>query len=137
MMLWVAVTLLAIDLAGARQEPNLERRSELALENAGAALGYVRDAYQAGDLDKTKLEASEVEESVTLAYDSLAGTGKDPRRDPKFFKRAEMTTRQLLRRLDGVIESMSVQDRAILLVVRDRISDIHDELLNGIMKKKK
>jgi hypothetical protein len=136
-MLWVAVTLLAIDLAGARQEPNLERRSELALENAGAALGYVRDAYQAGDLDKTKLEASEVEESVTLAYDSLAGTGKDPRRDPKFFKRAEMTTRQLLRRLDGVIESMSVQDRAILLVVRDRISDIHDELLNGIMKKKK
>jgi hypothetical protein len=31
---------------------------------------------------------------------------------------------------------MSVSDRAILLIVRDRVSDIHDELLNGIMKKK-
>jgi hypothetical protein len=115
----------------------LERRSELALENAGAALGYLRDAYQAGDLEKTKVEASEIEESVTLAYDSLQDSGKDPRRDPKSFKRAEMSTRQLLRRLDGAIESMSVPDRAILLVVRDRVSDIHDELLNGIMRKKR
>jgi hypothetical protein len=71
-----------------------------------------------------------------LAYESLRDSGKDPRRSPKFFKRAEMTTRQLLRRIDGVIESMSVSDRAILLIVRDRVSDIHDELLNGIMKKK-
>ncbi len=136
-MFWVMVTFLAFDLAAVRQEPNLERRSELALENAGAALGLLRTGYEAGDLEKTRTEASEIEESVTLAYDSLVSTGKDPRRDPKFFKRAEMTTRQLLRRLDGVIESMSVQDRAILMVVRDRVSDIHDELLNGIMKKKK
>ena len=136
-MFWVLAAFMMFDLAAVRQEPNLERRSDLALENAGAALGHVRDAYQAGDLEKTKAEASEVEESVTLAYDSLAASGKDPRRDPKYFKRAEMSTRQLLRRLDGVIDSMSVQDRAILLVVRDRVSDIHDALLNGIMKKKK
>ena len=136
-MSWVMLAFLAFDLAAVRQEPNLERRSDLALENASAALNGVREAYQAGDLEKTKTEASEIEESVTLAYDSLRDTGKDPRREPKFFKRAEMTTRQLLRRLDGVIESMSVQDRAILFVVRDRVSDIHDNLLNGIMRKKK
>ncbi len=136
-MSWLMITFLAFDLAAVRQEPNPERRSELALENAGAALGYLRDAYQAGDFEKTKVEASEIEESVTLAYGSLQESGKDPRREPKFFKRAEMSTRQLLRRLDGVIESMSVPDRAILLVVRDRVSDIHDELLNGIMRKKR
>ena len=136
-MSWPLIVVLAFDLAAVRQEPNLERRSELALENAGTALADAREAYAAGDLEKTKVDASEVEESVTLAYDSLTGTGKDPRRDPKFFKRAEMTTRQLLRRIDGVIESMSVEDRAILLVVRDRVSDIHDDLLNDIMRKKK
>ncbi len=136
-MSWILVALLAFDLAAVRQEPNLERRSELALDHAETVLTDVRDAYAAGDMEKTKAEASEIEESVTLAYDSLIETGKDPRRAPKFFKRAEVTTRQLLRRLDSVIESMSVQDRAILLVVRDRVSDVHDDLLNGIMKKKR
>jgi hypothetical protein len=136
-MSWLMVAILAFDLAAVRQEPNLEHRSELALDNAVAALAAARDAYQAGDLEKTKARADEVEESVTLAYDSLRDTGKDPRRSPKFFKRAEMSTRQLLRRLDGVIESMGFQDRAIFLIVRDRVSEIHDDLLNGVMKKRK
>lgn len=135
-MSWLMVALLAFDLAAVRQEPNLERRSDLALDNAASAITACGQAYNAGDLEKTKAEASEIEESVTLSYDSLRETGKDPRRSPKYFKRAEVATRQLLRRLDGLIESMSVSDRAILLAVRDRVSDIHDELLNGIMKKK-
>ena len=135
-MSWLIFALLAFDLTAIRQEPNLERRSDLALENAATALTGCSEAYKSGDLEKTMAAAAEIEESVTLAYDSLRDTGKDPRRNPKFFKRAEMTTRQLLRRLDGLIESMSIKDRAILLVVRDRVSDIHDELLNGIMKKK-
>jgi hypothetical protein len=136
-MSWLILALVAFDLTAVRQEPNLERRSELALDNAANAITGCGQAYKSGDLEKTKAAASEIEESVTLAYESLRDSGKDPRRSPKFFKRAEMTTRQLLRRIDGVIESMSVSDRAILLIVRDRVSDIHDELLNGIMKKKK
>jgi hypothetical protein len=136
-MSWLLIAWLAIDLAAVRQEPNLEHRSELALDNADAALTSAREAYKTGDFEKTKTEAAEIEESVTLAYDSLRDTGKDPRRSPKFFKRAEMATRQLLRRIDGLIEFMSVADRAALLVVRDRVSDVHDDLLNGIMKKKK
>jgi hypothetical protein len=135
-MSWLILALLVSDLAAVRQEPNLERRSELALDNAATALSGCGEAYKAGDIEKTKAEASEIEESVTLAYDSLQNTGKDPRRSPKFFKHAEVTTRQLLRRLDGLIESMSISDRAILFVVRDRVSDIHDQLLNGIMKKR-
>lgn len=136
-MSWVVIACLAFDLAAVRQEPNLERRSELALDNADVALTNAREAYKAGDFEKTQTEANEIEESVTLAYDSLRDTGKDPRRSPKFFKRAEMATRQLLRRIDGLIESMSVADRTALLVVRDRVSDVHDDLLNGIMKKRK
>ncbi len=133
---WMIVALLAFDTAAIRQEPNWERRSELALANADAVLHDLSRAYADGDLDKTKLAAAEIEESVTLAYESLVNSGKDARRNPKSFKHAEVTTRELVRRLDNAIEAMSVQDRAILLVVRDRVSDIHDELLNAIMGKK-
>lgn len=137
--LWIALLaaqLYALDLGAIKKEPNLERRSDLALQYASSALDTARDAYAAGDVDKTGAAIEEVGSSVDLAYDSLEQTGKDPRRSPKFFKRAEMSTRQLLRRLDGMIESMSVVDRMAAEKVRGRVADIHENLLKGIMKKK-
>ena len=137
--LWIALLaaqLYALDLGTIKKEPNLERRSDLALQYANSALDTARDAYTAGDLDKTGAAIEEVGSSVDLAYDSLGQTGKDPRRSPKFFKRAEMSTRQLLRRLDGMIESMRVADRFLAEKVRGRVADVHENLLKGIMKKK-
>ena len=138
----VLVTLLtanlwAVDLASIQQEPNLERRSQLAMDYAGTALDDARTAYQASDLEKTKTSLSEVGAAVDLAYDSLQQTGKDVRRDSKFFKRAELSTRQLLRRIEGVAESMSFEDRAAAEKLRDRVAAIHDDLLQGIMAKRK
>jgi hypothetical protein len=135
-MSWLLIAVLAFDLAAIKQEPNPEHRSELALDNADAAVTACGNAYKNGDLDKTKAEATEIEESVTTALDSLNETGKDARRHPKYFKQAELATRHLIRRLDGLIESMSSADRPALLYVRDRISDIHDQLLSDMMKKK-
>lgn len=141
-MAWLSIALLAaqlyaLDLGTIKQEPNLERRSDLALQYASSALDTARDAYAAGDMGKTGAAIEEVGSSVDLAYDSLGQSGKDPRRSPKFFKRAEMSTRQLLRRLDGMIESMSVADRMLAEKVRGRVADIHENLLKGIMSKKK
>ena len=141
-MAWLSIALLAAllyatDLGTIKQEPNLERRSDLALQYASTALDTAREAYTAGDLDKTEAAFEEVGFSVDLAYDSLGQTGKDPRRSPKFFKRAEVSTRQLLRRLDGMMESMSLADRSLVEKVRDRVADIHENLLKGIMSKKK
>jgi hypothetical protein len=128
---------LALDLASVRSEPNLEKRSERALDNATVALDAARDAYSQGDIDKAQASLTEVGESVDLCYQSLSESGKDPRRDPKFFKRAEVRTRELLRRLEGLRETMSVADRAGVEKIRDSVSDIHDNLLKGIMSKKK
>ena len=69
----------------ARAEPNLERRSGLAMDNAMAALREARMAYNVGDLGRTSAKAKEIEESVDLAYASLEKTGKDPRRSPRWF----------------------------------------------------
>jgi len=144
MWAWCAVlfTLLtanlwAVDLAAIQQEPNLERRSQLAMDYAGTALDAARTAYQSSDLEKTKTSLSEVGSAVDLAYDSLQQTGKEVRRDSKFFKRAELSTRQLLRRIEGLAESMSFEDRAAAEKVRDRVAAVHDDLLQGIMAKRK
>ncbi len=70
-MLWLLITFLAFDPRAGdtwKTEPNLEKRSELALENASAALDQAREAYNAGDLDKMQLALSEVGESVDLAF---------------------------------------------------------------------
>ena len=134
---WLFLALLSLDLTGVKSEPNLERRSQLAMDHAGAALDAARTAYQASDLEKTQSALSEVSQAVDLAYASLQKTGKEARRDPKFFKRTELATRQLLRRIEGLAESMSFADRSLAEKVRDRVAAIHDDLLQGIMSKKK
>jgi hypothetical protein len=135
-MQWILVLALAFDLASVKSEPNLEKRSELALTNANTALDSARDAYGQGDLDKTQANLEEVLDSVDIAYQALSDTGKDPRKD-RFFKRAELRTRELIRRLEGLGQTMSFTDRGIVDKVRDRVSEIHDNLLTGIMSKRK
>ena len=136
-MQWLLIAILAFDLASIKTEPNLEKRSELALDNAGTALDQAREAYNSGDVSKMEFALHEVEASVELAFQALTDTGKDARRNPKFFKKAELKTRELIRRLEGVREIVSYQDRALVEIVRDRVAEVHDNLLKGIMSKKK
>lgn len=136
-MHYVLLLTLALDLTGLKSEPNLEKRSDLALTYANTALDAARDSYNQGEYDKTKSQLEQVEQSVDLAYQSLADTGKDPRRDPKFFKRAELRTRELLRRLEGLGDTVSFTDRSMVEHVRDRVSEVHDSLINGILTKHK
>ena len=125
------------DLIQARQEPNLEKRSKLALENADIALRAAREDYRAGDTMDTTTKINEVIESVDLAYTSLTETGKNPRKSPKYFKQAEMQTRELSRKLDDFQHEMSYTDRPSLDKVRVRVQEVHDELLTGLMEGKK
>ena len=125
------------ELSQARAEPNLEKRSKLAMDNAGAALKEAREAYRSGDAGATTAKVKEVEESVDLAYTSLSDTGKNPRKSPKYFKQAEMATRELARKLDDFQHEMSYTDRASLDAVRARVQQVHDDLLTGLMEGRK
>jgi hypothetical protein len=120
----------------ARAEPNLEKRSNLALANAVAALKSARDAYRAGDTQMAMTKIAEVQESVELGYASLVKTGKDPRKNPKWFKRAEIETRDLLRSMESFEHEMSFSDRPMLEKVKERVQQIHDDLLTGLMEGK-
>jgi len=132
-----ALRLWAVDLNSVQQEPNLEKRSQLAMESANSALDEARTAYQANDMDKTRASLDEVGEAVSLAYSSLKQTGKEARRDPKFFKKTELATRQILRRIDGMAEGMNFEDRSLVDKLRERVTAIHENLLQDIMSKKK
>jgi hypothetical protein len=134
---FACVAALQADLKKALAEPDLEKRSKLAMDNAVAAYQNARDAYQKGEMEQVKASIEEIEESVDLVYQSLTDTGKNPRRSPKWFKSAELATRDLARRLASFQDQMSYTDRAWLDKVKARVQQVHDELLLGLMEGKK
>jgi hypothetical protein len=125
------------DLKAALAERDLGKRSKLALENAGSAIKAARAAFEKGENAKVESAAAEVRESVDLAYDSLKSTGKDARKSPKWFKHAEIETRDLLKKLDTLQHDLNFQDRAVLNEAKARVQQVHDELLLELMEGKK
>ena len=132
-MIPLLLVILAMDLNAIRNEPNPERRSDLALDNANSALDAAKDAFNASDGAKLQATLDEVADSVDLAYESLAN---EPHRNAKAFKKAEQRTHLLLRRLDSFRQLVDFDDQAKVDKIRERVSAAHDNLLNGIMKKK-
>src|SRR5689334_12042264 len=102
------------DLKRAQAEPNLEKRSGLAMDNAVAAYQAARTAYGKGENEAVAEKVGEILESVDLAYESLMKTGKDPRKNPKWFKRAEIQSRDLLRKLEAFQQEMGFSERPML-----------------------
>lgn len=138
-LVWLAATAYASaapDLAASRAEPNLEKRSQLALANAAAALKSARTAYDHGEHAPVQASLAEVLESVELAQRSLHETGKDPRKSSKWFKRAEIETRALAKRLQEFQREMDFDDRHMVQKILPAIEQIHDALLLGVMEGK-
>lgn len=144
--LWLPLTLALLaasvgsaraDLKQAMAEPNLEKRSKLALDNAGAAYKTLRAAYDKGEMSEVTAAASELQESVDLAHASLKKTGKVPRNSPKYFKAAEIATRDLLRKLETFQQAMSFDDRPMMDQLKKNVQQIHDEILVGLMEGKR
>ena len=125
------------ELARIQSEPNLEKRARMALDHTDDALKQAHDAYAKGDNTATSACLEQIQRSVELADSSLKQTGKNPSRRPKHFKAAELRTRELLRRLEGFREQMSVADRPQVDRVMAAVQKIHDSLLESIMGKKK
>ncbi|MEO8129394.1 MAG: hypothetical protein ABJF23_02195 [Bryobacteraceae bacterium] len=134
--LLLATPMLRADLADVRNEPNLEKRSEKALENANTAMDEAKKAYKARDFAGFKARVQEVEESAELSYLSLEETGKAARRSPKFFKRSEMKIHALTKRLEALAAEVSLEDRGLVEAARKNLSDLEDKIVFEIMTKK-
>jgi hypothetical protein len=123
----------AADLQSAKKEPNLEKRSRLALANADQAISEAREAYAVQNMKATEARLDEVRESVELAQSALAASGKKPGKSPGPYKYAETESRKLLRRLEGLKQEMDAADREVIEPVQNRVQEIHDAWLDGIL----
>jgi hypothetical protein len=127
---------LAFDLTAIRQEPNPEKRAGLAIENALVAMNAAREASGKSEVEKMTASLEEVAQSAELCLESLRDSGKNARKSPGQFKKAELKTRELLRRLDGLEQAVDSAERGVVTGVRDRVSKVHDDLIQEIMRKK-
>ena len=117
-------------------EPNLEKRSELALKEADGRITAAKKAYDENDMKEFSAHLSETQELVELSYKSLVDTGKRARKSPKYFKRAEQNIRTLIRRLDSLAADVGLEDREKVTTARNEINEVHDDLVHDIMTKK-
>lgn len=133
----LALLLLAYgDIAAVKSEPDLERRSELALANADKEIDAAKQAYSGGD-DKAQEQALiDIKNLVDVSYDALEHSNKAPRKS-KYYKSAEMRLREMLRRLSSFRDQVGFESRAAVESVINRVSEVHDEVLGAIMSKKK
>jgi len=124
------------DITAVKSEPDLEKRSEVALANAEREMDEARKAYSGGDDKTTQAALDELAESVGVSYDALEHAHTAPRKS-KYYKRAELRVRALIRRLTGFRDEVSFDSRQQVEVVLMKLSEVHDELIADIMSKKK
>jgi hypothetical protein len=132
----VVLGLGAADAESVTAEPNLEKRSQLALLQANQSLDAARKAYASGETEQFASHIGEVAAMADLSYKSLLDTGKKARRNPKWFKRTEQSMRTLLRKVESIEKEVSIDDRAVVESARKSISEVHEQLLHDIMTKK-
>lgn len=125
------------DLESIKAEPNLERRARSALDFAKASVKPVLKAYEQGDPQRGAQLLMQIQEAVELAHQALSATGKNARKKPKHFKRAEIQTRNLVKQLGGLSRDLNYDEQEVVESVMDRVSAINDQLLLAIMTKKK
>jgi hypothetical protein len=136
-MTFVLVLIFAFaDITAVKSEPDLERRSELALANADRAIDEAKLAYNSGDDQAQHAALIEVQESVEASYEALEHSNKNPRRS-KYYKNAELKVRALMRRLTSFREEVSFDTRQSVDAVIKKLSEVHDQLINDVMSKKK
>jgi len=126
-----------LDLDAVRAEPRPDKRYEKALDFASEQITGARKQYQDGKFEQFRQCMRDVAEAVKLCDQALRGTGKNPSKSPKNFKRAEMRMREILRRLTGLEQDVSVEDRGVVAKAKSSVQEIHDNLLFDIMGRRK
>jgi hypothetical protein len=124
------------DLASIRAISDPEKRSEAALTNADEDVDTARDAYKGGDLPKMRKVLEDLQGSIAIALDSLENAPAQARKS-KYYKRAELRTRALARRLKTLGDEVSVDDRKAVDEAHAKVQEAHDHLLEDIMSNKK
>jgi DNA gyrase/topoisomerase IV subunit B len=117
-------------LAEINQEHDPAKRSELALSYADESFDNARSFYKRGTPEKGDAALDNMTSALQACVQSLAVSNK-----ARFYKKAEMKVAYLQRRLSGLIDDLSVTERGWAEQTKRKVEDIHEKLLDGVMRK--
>lgn len=118
---------LLVDL---KAEHDPVKRSEKALTFADTAFDGARDEYTKGNVARGDAQLEDMTNALKECVVSLQEAHK-----ARFYKRAELNVANLQRRLQGMVEELSVQERGWAEYTQRKVEEIHDALLTGVMSK--
>lgn len=117
-------------LAELQSEHDPAKRSELALSFADESFDQARELYHKGLVEKGDAQLENMTSALNACVESLAVANK-----ARFYKRAELKVALLQRRLSGLMDNLSVAERGWAEQTGRKVEEIHDKLLNGVMRK--
>ena len=120
----------------AKSEPDLNRRAELAVDQADRNLDSARQAWQGGDWSKSQSALDELKKSAELADASLEQTRKQPRNN-KHYKTVELKLRNLIRRVDAFRLEVDYEQRDAVNQVETRLQELHERILDAVMTRRR
>ena len=127
----------AADLEAVKKEPDAQKRSNLALDVAVAALKDARalpgEGGSSADLQK---DMDTMIEAVELSLKSLRDTGKRPNKLAQAYKRGELKTREMQKQMENLVQALAFDNRPPAEKAQAQLNVLHDEFLFGVMSGK-
>ncbi len=117
-------------LAELRAEHNPAKRSEMALAFADEAFDNARELYGKGQIQAGDAQLENMTNVLRECVASLQEAHKS-----RYYKKAELKVASLQRRLQGLLDDLSVEQRGWAEYTGRKLDEIHDKLLNGVMGK--
>jgi hypothetical protein len=117
-----------LDEIKAERDP--ARRSEKALTFADTAFDTARDFYTKGDVHKGDAQLEDMTNALNECVQSLEAAHK-----ARFYKKAELRVAYLQRRMKGLLDDIQMQERGWAEYTNRKLDEIHDKLLDGVMRK--
>jgi len=117
-------------LAELKSQRDPAKRSEMALVFADELFQNARDFYAKGEISKGDANLESMTAVLNACLDSLATANKS-----RSYKKAEMKVAHLQRRLSDLVNDLGIQERGWAEYTNRKLDEIHDKLLNGVMRK--
>lgn len=117
-------------LAELKTQHDPAKRSEMALTFATELFDNAKDSYGKGQISKGDADLESMTSVLNACVDSLAAANKS-----RSYKKAEMKVAHLQRRLSDLVNDLGIQERGWAEYTSRKLDEIHDKLLNGVMRK--
>jgi hypothetical protein len=117
-------------LAELKMQHDPAKRSEMALNFATELFDNAKDSYGKGQISKGDEDLDSMTKLLNACVESLADANKS-----RSYKKAEMKVANLQRRLSDLVNDLGIQERGWAEYTSRKLDEIHDKLLNGVMRK--